>query len=75
MTHRCPDCPASPSHACHVLVVGLYHWCLQREHDPALSAYIAAESKEGCEPERRPPTRSGKPRVEKGINQKSLAKG
>lgn len=52
------------SHACYALVAGLCHWCVQREHDPALGEFIVANSREGAEPERRQSHRSGKPRID-----------
>lgn len=77
MSRRCQGCPVAPGLACYVLVSGLDHLCIQSENDPALVAYIVAESKPGCEPDRRPPHRSGKPYVDLGVDQhpKQTAKG
>lgn len=49
MSSRCPGCPVPPGFACHALVAGLAHWCLLREHDPDLAAYIVANSRPGDE--------------------------
>jgi hypothetical protein len=62
---RCAGCPVgkldasrnSTTHqlsglACHALVAGLNHWCLQRLDDPGLDAHIVANSTAGIEPER-----------------------
>jgi hypothetical protein len=80
--HRCEGCPIPADHACHALVAGLYHWCLQRAHDPAMDAYLVAHSHPGPEPDRRSPAppeataarRAAKPRISLGVDQKAMAK-
>lgn len=58
---RCPGCPVSTSLACHALASGHWHWCLQREGDPALAAYIVEHSGTGDEPAERPETKPPAP--------------